>query len=174
MYRGLEIGQITHLQLNEDKTQIIAHAAIQPSLNELLTTGSQFILQEAKISLSGLENLSNLIKGNYLTLQPGDGERTRQFTALRKIEYQQSQSHTFSITLTAEHAYGLTSGAAILYRGVRIGVIKDVQLGADLVEFHAVIEQQYQPLIRSKTVFMLMVQCVLNLAVRALISHFLL
>ncbi|WP_332419151.1 PqiB family protein [Vibrio metschnikovii] len=153
MYRGLEIGQITHLQLNEDKTQIIAHAAIQPSLNELLTTGSQFILQEAKISLSGLENLSNLIKGNYLTLQPGDGERTRQFTALRKIEYQQSQSHTFSITLTAEHAYGLTSGAAILYRGVRIGVIKDVQLSADLVEFHAVIEQQYQPLIRSKNRF---------------------
>ncbi|MFM9755314.1 hypothetical protein ACKI1I_47060, partial [Streptomyces turgidiscabies] len=75
---------ITHLQLNEDNTQIIAHAAIQPSLNELLTTGSQFILQEAKVSLSGLENLSNLIKGNYLTLQPGDGERSRQFTALRK------------------------------------------------------------------------------------------
>lgn len=153
MYRGLEVGQITHLQLSEDKTQIIAHAAIQPSLHDMLTTGSQFILQEAKVALSGFENLPNLLKGNYLTLQPGDGERTRQFYALRKLEYQQSQAQTFPITFTSDHTYGLTSGSTILYRGIKIGQIKEIQLNKDEVELKAVIDQQYQSLIRSKNRF---------------------
>lgn len=153
IYRGLEIGQVTHLQLSGDHSQIIAHAAIQPAFSDLLTRGSQFILQEAKVSLTGVENLSNLIKGNYLTLIPGSGERTRQFTALRKLDYQQSQSHTVELTLKSDSAYGLSSGAPLLYRGVNVGIIKEIELATDHVEFQVLIEQQYEALIRSQNRF---------------------
>ncbi|MCG3729019.1 PqiB family protein [Vibrio cincinnatiensis] len=153
MYRGIEIGQVTHLQLNDDHSQIIAHAAIQPSFSSMLTNGSQFILQEAKVSLSGIENLPNLVKGNYLTLIPGNGERTRQFTALRKRDYQQSQSHSIELTLFSENAYGLNAGAPLLFRGVNVGVVKEIALNENYVTFQLAVEQKYEQLIRSQNRF---------------------
>lgn len=71
MYRGIEIGQITDLQLSNGRKEIVASAAIQPAFSDMLTSGSNFILEEAKVSLSGVENLTNLVKGNFLTLVPG-------------------------------------------------------------------------------------------------------
>ncbi|MCG3759970.1 MCE family protein [Vibrio cincinnatiensis] len=153
MYRGIEIGQVTHLQLSDDHAQILAHAAIQPSFSNLLTHGSQFILQETNLSLSGIENLPNLVKGNYLTLVPGDGERTRHFTALRKADYQKLQSHTIELALIAESAYGLSEGAPLLFRGVKIGSIKAIVLTEKQVEFQLTLDQQYESLIRSQNRF---------------------
>lgn len=84
MYRGIEIGQVTDLSLSEGREVILASAAIQPAFSDMLTTGTRFVLEEAKVSLSGVENIANLVRGNFLTIVPGAGERSRRFTAIRK------------------------------------------------------------------------------------------
>ncbi|ELI1839333.1 MCE family protein [Vibrio fluvialis] len=151
IYRGIEIGQITNLQLNNDK--IVASAAVQPAFSDLLNSGSHFVLEEAKVSLTGVENLTNLVKGNFLTLVPGEGDRARHFTAVRKAEFSQEQSRSVALKLIAESSFGLEKDAQILYRGVAVGSVTAVKLAADKVEFDVLIDKQYASLVRSQSRF---------------------
>ena len=48
IYRGIAIGQITDLQFSNGRKDIVALAAIEPVFSDMLTTGSHFILEEAK------------------------------------------------------------------------------------------------------------------------------
>ncbi len=153
MYRGLEIGQITNLQLDDEHEQIIASAAIQPVFSDMLNTGSQFLLEEAKIALTGVENLSNLFKGNYLTLVPGQGEKSRRFTAVRKQEFNQAQTNSVAVKLIADSSFGLAPGTEILYRGVSVGTVTNVTLTNKNVEFDALIDGEYVSFIGSDSRF---------------------
>lgn len=151
IYRGIEIGQVTNLQLNNDK--IVASAAIQPAFSDLLNSGSHFVLEEAKVSLTGVENLANLVKGNYLTLVAGEGERARHFTAVRKEQFNQQQSRSVSLRLVAESSFGLDKDSQVLYRGISVGSVTAVRLAADEVEFDVLVDKQYAHLIRSQSRF---------------------
>ncbi|MDB1123915.1 MlaD family protein [Vibrio algarum] len=153
MYQGLEIGQITDLSLSEGRSSIIASAAIQPAFSDTLNGGTRFLLEEAKVSLAGVENLSNLVTGNYLTLIPGEGESTRNFTAVRKDDLLKEKQHSIAISLTADNSFGLDPGTAILYRGFAVGSIIETKLVNDQVIFNALIDSQYRDLIRSKNRF---------------------
>ncbi|WP_367986457.1 MlaD family protein [Vibrio sp. NTOU-M3] len=153
MYRGIEIGQVTDLQLSEGRKEIIASAAIQPAFNDMLNKGSRFILEEAKVSLSGVENLSNLVKGNFLTLVPGKGDRSRYFTAVRKNDFAKQQARSTSVSLVSDNSFGLDVGANILYRGITVGSITEVSLDGDKVRFDTLIDNQYAHLIKSQNRF---------------------
>ncbi|MEH0389178.1 PqiB family protein [Vibrio mimicus] len=153
MYRGIEIGQITDLQLTENRKGIEASAAIEPAFSDMLNSGSQFVLEEAQVSLAGVENLANFVKGNYLSLIPGEGERTRNFKALRKNEFKYASSNSISFKLVADNSFGLDVGTPILYRGVAVGSVTAVNLKFDYVELNVLIDEQYGALIRSQNRF---------------------
>lgn len=153
MYRGIEVGQVTDLQLSQGRKQVVASAAIQPAFSDMLNTGSRFVLEEAKVSLSGVENIGNLIKGNYLTLVPGEGSKARSFTAIRQFEFNQSQAKSIAIKLIADSSYGLDVGTQILYRGIAVGSVIGVVLEQDHVALNTLIDEQYSSLIRSQSRF---------------------
>jgi len=153
MYRGLEIGQITDLTLSSECESIIASAAIQPAFSDTLNKGTRFMLEEAKLSLTGVENLSNLVTGNFLTLIPGKGESSRDFKAVRKDELLKEKQHSLSFSLISDNLYGLNAGTDILYRGFSVGSITDTKLVDDHVIFTALINRKYKTLIKSKNRF---------------------
>ncbi|PMH46490.1 paraquat-inducible protein B [Vibrio sp. 10N.286.49.B3] len=161
MYRGLEIGQITNVTLSRDRETIRASAAIQPTFNDMLTSGTKFILEEAKVSLSGVENISNLITGNFLTIVPGEGEKSRDFTAIRKHEFSQQQAQSIALRLVSNNSFGLGEGTNILYKGIAIGSVINVGLidtvginnQTNEVYMDVLIDNQYAPLIKSQNRF---------------------
>ncbi|EGU39520.1 mce-related protein [Vibrio ichthyoenteri ATCC 700023] len=153
MYRGLEVGQITDLQLDKDREQIVAAAAIQPAFIDMLTDGSRFILEEAEVSLTGVENLGNLVKGNFLTIVPGEGLKAREFTAIRKNEFNKQQAKSVAIQLIAENSFGLDQGANVLYRGIAVGEVTRVQLDQELVRFDVLVDKRYEKLIKTQNRF---------------------
>ncbi len=153
VYRGIEVGQITDLQLSEGRKDIVASAAIQPAFSDMLTSESKFILEEAKVSLSGVENLGNIVKGNFLTIVPKDGERARNFTAIRKDEFSRQQARSVSLHLIADNSYGLDNNANILYRGITVGSVTKVSLVDDQVRFDTLIDSDYAHLIKSHNRF---------------------
>ncbi len=153
MYRGLEIGQITDLSLSEGRESIVASAAIQPAFSDTLTGGTQFMLEEPKLSLTGVDNLSNLVTGNYLTLIPGEGEQTRNFKAIRKDELLKDKAHSIAIELISDNSYGLNVGTEILYRGFRVGSVTDIALVENQVIFSCLIDNKYKALIKSQNRF---------------------
>lgn len=161
MYRGIEVGEITNLSLSEGREVIIANAAIQPAFSDMLTSGSDFILEEAKLSLSGVENIRNLVSGNFLTIVPGEGEKSRRFTAIKRDEYAQQQDQSVSLRLLSESSYGLDAGASVLYKGITVGAITRVGLldhasnesQGNEVFLDVLVEPQYANLIRANNRF---------------------
>ncbi|OEE79429.1 PqiB family protein [Vibrio genomosp. F6] len=153
VYRGIEIGQITNLSLSNEREQIIANAAIEPAFSDMLTAGSKFILEEAKVSLTGVENIANLVRGNFLTIVPGAGDQVRQFTAIRKTQFSQQQEKSISVKLTADSSFGLEVGTRILYKGIAVGSVIDVRLNDKNVSMDALIDNHYAHLIKSRNRF---------------------
>ncbi|CAM3634641.1 MlaD family protein [Vibrio aquimaris] len=153
MYRGIAIGQITDLQFSNGRKDIVALAAIEPVFSDMLTTGSHFILEEAKVSLSGIENVTNLLKGNYLTLIAGKGDKSRYFTALKKDEFHQKQSNSTFITLIAENSFGLEVGDNVLFKGISVGEVTKVSLVKNKVHIALHIGSDYASLIKSENRF---------------------
>ena len=119
----------------------------------MLTTGSKFILEEAKVSLSGVENIANIVKGNFLTIVPGEGNRSRKFSAVRKDEFNRQQARSVSVHLIADNSFGLDEGAHILYRGISVGSVTQVRLVDDKVQLDALVDSDYAHLIKSQNRF---------------------
>ncbi|SKA42465.1 MlaD family protein [Photobacterium toruni] len=153
MYRGLQIGKISDLKLDDKTNKIIAHAAIEPSMSDLLNSGSRLLLEEAQVSLSGIKNIGNLVRGNYLRLIPGEGKKTRHFTAITQNTLEEQQSGVAIFSLFADKSYGLKPGTALRYRGIDVGHITAVKLEGDQVRFDALIQPQYTHLVRSHSRF---------------------
>lgn len=153
MYRGLEIGRINNLALSGERDSIIASASIEPAFSDMLNQGTLFLLEEAKVSLSGVENLSNLITGNFLTLVPGSGEQARDFVAVKQDELDRVQAKSIAIRLLSENSFSLEPGSSVLYRGIPVGTLNSVELVDDQVAMDISIDIEYKDLIRSQNRF---------------------
>ncbi|OEF24096.1 MlaD family protein [Vibrio rumoiensis] len=153
MYKGIEVGQITAVHLAEDKSSVEASAAVQPAFLDSLNSGTQFVLEEPKLSLTEMKNVSNFIRGNFVTLVPGVGSKTRQFDVIRNNDLLRANHMTKPITLFADDAYGLDVGTQILYRGIPVGSVNKVHLNGERVQFDAQIDTQYQNLVKSQSRF---------------------
>lgn len=152
-YRGIDIGQITNVVLSSDHSKIIATAAIQPDYTDMLNTKTSFLIQEGKLSLTGAKNLGNFLTGNYLTIKPGDGLVSRHFVAYRENQFNEQNRLSLPLKLVASQSFGLSAGTAIRYRGIQVGVISQVQLGKNEVEFDLLIDKKYSHLIRANNRF---------------------
>lgn len=78
-YLGIQVGEVTRVELSENNQAIIAHAKLWNSATEFARQGSQFWLVSAKVGLFKSEHLDTLIKGNYLQIEPGQGQKTNTF-----------------------------------------------------------------------------------------------
>ncbi|MDO6705314.1 MlaD family protein [Photobacterium sp. 1_MG-2023] len=153
VYRGLQIGQISDLRLVRNQQRVVAHAAIEPSMSDLLTTGTSMRLEEANLSLSGVKNLGNLIKGNFLTLMPGDGDPARHFQAFTQAQLEEKRPGARNITLYADQSYGISRGTAVTHKGMPVGSVKQIRLDETKVRFDLIIKPEYASLVRSQSRF---------------------
>ncbi|KDM91261.1 MlaD family protein [Photobacterium galatheae] len=153
IYRGLQIGQISDLRLDRQRKRIIASAAIEPSMSDLLTTGTSLLLEEADLSLNGVKNLGNLIKGNYLTLLPGEGEPSRQFQAFTQEQLEEKRPGAATIQLNADQSYGIGRGTKVTHKGMTVGSVKQVTLDKGSVRFDIIIKPEYTTLVRNQSRF---------------------
>ncbi|MGR5280867.1 MlaD family protein [Photobacterium damselae] len=153
MYRGLQIGQISDLRLDKETNKIIADAAIEPSMSDLLTTGSSLLLEEAEVSLNGVKNIGNLIRGNFLRIIPGKGEPTRKFKAITQDTLQEQQKGSANFTLIADTSHGIKRGTKLNYKGITVGRVTNVTLDENKVKFDVLVLPKFTHLIRSGSRF---------------------
>lgn len=153
VYRGLQIGQISDLRLDHQRKRIIAHAAIEPSMSDLLTSGTSLLLEEANLSLQGVSNLGNLIKGNYLTLIPGEGEPARHFQAFTQEQLEEKRPGAAVIHLYADKNVGISRNTQVTHRGMAVGSVKKISLEKEKVRFDIIIKPEFTSLVRSQSRF---------------------
>lgn len=153
IYRGVEVGVISSLQLANNSTNVAVRVKLQYSAADLARQGSLFWIVRPELKLGSISGLRTIVSGNYITVQPGNGDRTNTFVGMEQAPIQPVPSIT--ITLLANDLGALQNLSEITYRGIEVGEVIDFHLddNARYVVVHARILQNYAPLVRADSRF---------------------
>ncbi|MFP8965355.1 MlaD family protein [Pokkaliibacter sp. CJK22405] len=131
IYRGVEIGTVQKMELNDDYSQVNARVLFDPKAEEFLKTGTRFWLVKPSISLSGLSGLDTLVKGNYIAVEPGKGDSARDFTALGQPPAVDDEEPGLKLTLDAKELGSVSPGTPLYYQHVEVGSVVKYNLKSD-------------------------------------------
>ncbi|MGB7768770.1 MAG: MlaD family protein [Verrucomicrobiia bacterium] len=79
-YRGVKVGEVGTLKLSKDRQRVAVRAQLDASAANLARQGSVFWIVRPQVKLGALSGLQTIVSGNYITVEPGNGARTNQFT----------------------------------------------------------------------------------------------
>ncbi|WP_114194047.1 PqiB family protein [Edaphovirga cremea] len=151
IYQGLQVGTLTKITLQPDG-KVTGELTIDPSVVDLMRTGTRIEMNSPKISLSGAK-LSELLTGNTLELIPGEGESQNHFVVLDSSKKLLQEPGVLTLQLLASQSYGIDVGQPITLHGIAIGQILDRALTDDGILFNAAIKAQYRHLLHKDSKF---------------------
>ncbi|SIT07487.1 PqiB family protein [Neptunomonas antarctica] len=153
--RGIKIGRVKQVTLTDDFKSMDTVLLIDPRAQDLLKEGSRFWLQKPELSLEHLDQLSELLRGSYIELEPGQGAEKLSFTALDIAPAKRQLSMGKAIQLRTGQLGSVSKGSPILYRQLPVGEVLSYELdktGKEVI-IHAAIEQRYSYLIQTNSRF---------------------
>ncbi len=120
MYQGLEVGQLTKLDLNP-RGKVTGEMTVDPSVvTPCFVKNTRIELRNPKLSLSDA-NLSALLTGKTFELVPGDGEPRKEFVVVPGEKALLHEPDVLTLTLTAPESYGIDAGQPLILHGVQVG-----------------------------------------------------
>lgn len=154
-YLGLNIGEIDSIQLDQKNNKIITKAFINPNYMALIAKeGSRFKVISPQISAGGIENIDSLLQP-YIDVEVGAGKSKTQFTLSQSVSNNIKYTNGLPLVLETNDALNITAGSPIMYRGVEVGTIKNLELNSlgDRVFINILIAPRYQHLVRQNSEF---------------------
>ncbi|WP_159457507.1 PqiB family protein [Kosakonia pseudosacchari] len=151
MYQGLEVGQLTKINLNPGGA-VSGELTVDPSVVNLLRDNTRIEMHNPKISLSNT-NLSSLLTGSTLELVPGEGQPRNQFVVLPADKNLLQEPGVVTLTLTAPESYGIDAGQPLILHGVQVGQVLERNLTNQGVTFAVAIDPQYRDLVHGDSKF---------------------
>ncbi|HVU22907.1 MAG TPA: MlaD family protein [Opitutus sp.] len=153
-YKGVAIGQVTAVELKPDLRGVAVHVRLNKSAEGVAADGSQFWIVHPEIGFSGIHGLDTLLTGARLSVRPGKGGPTREFTGLdRTPPPEMSEGRSF--ILQSDRLGSLSTGAPVFYRELKVGEVETSRLADDaaavLIRIH--VEAPYVDLVRTNTRF---------------------
>lgn len=153
IYRGIKIGDVERLKLAHDRKEVAVTVKLDEFASDIARQNSQFWIVRPEIKLGAISGLRTIVSGNYVTVEPGGGEKTNTFIGLENPPVEPVKAIEF--TLLSDDLDSLQKQSPIYYRGVQVGEILDFRLGPSSrhVVISARIKQEYAPLVRTNSVF---------------------
>jgi paraquat-inducible protein B len=159
LFKGHGIGRINSIHYDTSSQLFIAQAIINPAFAELVTENAQFWLEKTSLSFSNIENLSNIITGDYVSFSHSEHyQAEKQKNTFILQSNQVIADDRLSITLLADNANGINKGSTLSYKGLVIGKVNAVSLTEDTHQIKAIIniDDQYKHLIGKESKFYLL------------------
>ncbi len=151
MYQGLQVGQLTKLNLNPGGA-VTGEMTVDPGVVNLLRDNTRIEMRSPKISLDN-PNVSSLLTGTTLELVPGEGEPRNHFVVLPATKNLLQQPGVITLTLTAPESYGIDAGQPLILHGVQVGQVLERNLTNKGVSFALAIDPQYRELVHGDSKF---------------------
>ncbi len=151
-YLGIQVGEVSMVELAENNQAIIAHAKLFDSATKFARQGTKFWLVSAEVGLFKNKHLDTLIKGNYLEIEPGKGQKQKKFVGeLNQPEIKKG----LHIVLKSPSLGSIKAGNPVSYRQINVGEVRSFQLSksAQFVLIDIYIAEKYTALIKSNTKF---------------------
>lgn len=159
LFKGHGIGRINNIRYDTSSQLFIAQATINPAFRELVTESAQFWVEKTSVSFSKIENLGNIITGDYISFLHGENyQKEQQRTEFIVHTNQSPAAEVLSLALMADNASGLSEGAPVSYKGLNIGKISALTLTKDSKHIKAILDinDQFSYLINNNSKFHLL------------------
>ncbi|WP_412460725.1 MlaD family protein [Pseudomonas sp. SC11] len=157
IFKGMSVGKVKSLVLDAEGSNkgVIATIEMNKAAEVHLTTGTRFWLVKPSVSLAGISGLETLVSGNYIAVDPGQGEPTKRFKALAEAPPLSDKEPGLHLTLKADRLGSLNRDSPVFYKQIQVGKVKSYKLSDDhdTVEIKLFIEPEYANLVRKHTRF---------------------
>lgn len=151
MYQGLEVGQLTRLDLVAEG-RVSGEMTVDPSVVNLLREYTRIELRSPKLSLNN-PGISSLLTGSTFELVPGDGEPRDRFTVLPATKTLLQEPNVITLSLNAPESYGIDAGQPLVLHGVQVGQVLERTLSDKGVSFQVAVDPQYRDLLHGDSKF---------------------
>lgn len=154
--RSVRIGNVEKVELADDLNSVVALLRIDPESRHLLRGHSRFWVVKPRVSGSDVSGLGTIITGSYVELDPGDGrEGVHHFDGLETPPVTSSSVPGLRLTLVAESAGSLVTGAPVYHKGFEVGRVerRTFDMAEGVIRFDVFIEERYAQLVTEGTCF---------------------
>jgi len=154
-FRGVEVGIIKAIEYDQASNRIIISARITRQAMKYLGKDSQFWIVKPRLSFDQVSNLSTLVTGDYIAVNPIKGSFVNNFIGLEEPPINPDLASSLKIYLRSNELEGLTEESPILYHGLQIGEIGAMGLTQDkrAVLITAYIYKQFANVVRRNSTF---------------------
>ncbi|MCF7971323.1 MAG: MlaD family protein [Methylococcaceae bacterium] len=155
MYKGVRIGVVKKVDISENLEQVKVLAEIQRAASESLKETTGFWLVTPRVSITEITGLDTIVSGNYIGINPGDGEKRRDFIALDKPPIIEEYKQGLTIDILADTLGSIARGSSVYFRQIPVGEVVDYELAETqngvIIKVH--IEERYAHLIKESSRF---------------------
>jgi paraquat-inducible protein B len=153
-YRGVPIGEVTAIELSEDRQRVVVKVRLQRSAASIAQRGSVFWIVRPEVGIADITGLSTVITGPEIQVVPGTGEAVEVFDGLDSAPAALEEKG-LKIVLRAPRVGSLRRNSPVYYRGVEVGVVQaaDLSANAATVDIQVLIRERYAGLVRSGSAF---------------------
>ncbi len=155
IFRGIEVGRIKKISLNNDDTKyrVTAHLFLDPMAESILRKGTRFWIIRPKLSMGEVKNLDTLVTGPYITFMPGNGEPCHEFTVQGSASKPVLREGTW-YRLAANDLKSIAPGTPVLFKHIQVGEVSRYNLNRDnSVDLIFIVYDDYAHLVNSRCVF---------------------
>ncbi len=154
-YHGVQIGKVNQVHYEKDMETITVEAMLEQQSAILLKDQTNFWLVRPEFSLTGTQHLDTLLRGPYIAIAPGTGNKSVEYTALKKEPVIVGERPGLNIVLETSDLFSLKTGAHVYYRKVKVGEVTRVRLSPTFqkVLLNVIIDQPFVSVIRENTKF---------------------
>ena len=129
-------------------------ASIHSEATDVLKENTKFWLVQPSVSLAGISGLDSLVSGNYITLQPGDGDSEDEFIAEEQGPIAQVNPGDLLIHLISDDLGSISIGASVYFKKMPVGKIYDYRFNKEnKVEIDVVIDKAFAHFVKKDSRF---------------------
>ncbi len=152
IYKGIEIGRILTVGLQNEILQTKAY--VYDDYRYLLTNNTKFFVEEPTVSIEGVENLGNIVKGNFVSLVYKEGTFNNIFKAIDKKDINKN-NRSIKLELYSDSLNSISEKSKIYYKNIEVGKVDSYSLTSNLQKVKIVvsIDDQYKDLINDHILF---------------------
>jgi paraquat-inducible protein B len=154
-YRDVPLGVVQGVGLSEDLSHVIVTAQMDKSAEAHLKEGTEFWIENARVTASGISGLGTLVSGAYIGVKPGDGAPTREFQGEEEPPVLQVTVPGTRFTLHSNKRGSISASSPIYYRGIQVGEVLGSSLTEDAneVRVFAFVRAPYDKMVKKSTRF---------------------
>jgi paraquat-inducible protein B len=155
VYKGVHVGNISDIYIDPNTSNPKIKIRITKRMAKLIGKDSKFWIVRPELGIGAVNNLSTIVTGSYVAVEPIAGEFANEFKGLDEEPPDVDFICGLNVTLQTSSADGLNNNSPILYRGLQIGEVDGMGLSKDKrkIVINACINDEYVEVIRKNTNF---------------------